>query len=93
MELVCTDNMGCSRAGVWGTSHRPVPSFGSFGGWSQALLLLSEIKGSALAWRWCSWTEPQLWLCSVSCGLLGVGEPGQPALLLPARATSSSLPV
>lgn len=44
------------------TLHRSLLSFGCFGGFSQVLLLLSEIKGSAIMgfWGWYLWTEPQL---------------------------------
>lgn len=86
---------GAAGLGFGAHSLGPVLSFGCFGGWSQDSLPVSKIKGSVLAGccHWCLWTEPQLWLCSVFCGLLGTGEPGQQVLLLPARATSSTQPV
>lgn len=83
---------GVQQDGGLGTLHRPVLSFGCFGGLSQTLLLLSEIKGSAImgCWGWCLWTEPQLQLCSIFSVLMGTREPGQQALLLPTCATSST---
>lgn len=83
---------GVQQDGGLGTLHRPVLSFGCFGGLSQTLLLLSEIKGSAImgCWGWCLWTEPQLQLCSIFSVLMGTREPGQRALLLPTCATSST---
>lgn len=89
------DTTGCSAAGLGlGTLHRSVLSFGCCGGLSQVLLLLSEIKGSAImnCWGWCLWTEPQLQLCSIFSVLMGTREPGQQALLLPSCAISSTQP-
>lgn len=76
------------------TLHRSVLSVGCFVGLSQTLLLLSVIKGSAImdCWGWCLWTEPQLQLCSIFSVLMGTGEPGQQALLLPTCAISSTQP-
>jgi len=78
---------GCAAAGdpggdtrswsvqVWGTSRRP--SFRYFGGQSQALLLFSAVKISALAGCWRLQGEPQLQFCGILRGLLSAGELGQ----------------